>query len=125
MQKLSKRVLIVEDEESLLKVLKDKFTKEGFRVSEARNGLEGLARAEADHPDIILLDIVMPKMDGMTMLAKLRETSWGKDIEVVLLTNLSDTAKVAESVANGAYSYLVKSDWKLDEVVALVRKHTG
>ena len=117
-----KQILIVEDEEALLKALAIKFTKEGFKVSKAKNGLEGLEKAAAEHPDLILLDIVMPKMDGMTMLAKLRKTRWGKDVEVVLLTNLSDTAKVADSFNKGVYSYLVKSDWKLEEVVKLVRQ---
>jgi two-component system alkaline phosphatase synthesis response regulator PhoP len=115
-------VLVVEDEHPLRKVLSEKFTEEGFRVSNARNGLEGLVKAAKEHPDMILLDIVMPKMDGITMLSKLRKTRWGKNAEVVLLTNLSDTSKVAAGFTRGVYSYLVKSDWKLNDVVKLVRK---
>lgn len=77
------------------------------------------------HPDLILLDIVMPKMDGMTMLAQLREDEWGKTARVITLTNLSDTEKVAEAIEHGSYEYLVKSDWKIEDVVAKVREKLG
>lgn len=89
---------------------------------EAKNGEEGLEVALREHPDLILLDIIMPVMDGMTMLARLREDLWGKDAKVIMLTNLSDNEKVAETIAHGTYDYLVKSDWKLEDVVKKVRE---
>ncbi len=122
---VKKKVLIVEiveDEISLLNVLSEKFKNEGFGVLEAKNGQEGLKIALAEHPDMILLDIIMPVMDGMTMLKKLREDAWGKDAKVIILTNLSDNATVAEAGSFESHEYLVKSDWKIDDVVAKVKE---
>jgi two-component system response regulator MprA len=110
-------ILIVEDEVSLRNALRDKFVREGFHVLEARDGVEGLEVALREHPDLILFDIVMPKMDGMTMLGKIRADAWGKSVKVIVLTNLSDVG-----IAYDSYDYLVKSDWKIEDVVATVRE---
>ena len=93
-----------------------------FSTLEAKNGEEGLKVALREHPDLILLDIVMPKMDGMTMLRKLREDLWGKTAKVIILTNLSDNEKVAEALEQKSHEYLVKSDWRIEDVVAKVRE---
>lgn len=121
----NKKILIVEDEDSQRKALVDKFTREGFSVFEARDGEEGLHIALKEQPHIILLDIVMPKMDGMTMLKKLRqENEWGKKIPVILLTNLSaDDDKIIARLAEDepAY-YLVKANWTINDVVEKVNE---
>ena len=114
-ESIGAKILIVEDEASQRMALVDKFTREGFSVVEAKDGKDGLTIALQEHPDLILLDIVMPVMDGMTMLQKIREDAWGKDVKVIVLTNLSD------ALAHGSYDYLVKSDWKINDVVARVR----
>ena len=74
---MSQKILIVEDEDSLLSALVDKFLKAGYRVVTARDGEEGLTVALREQPDLILLDIVMPKMDGISLLRQLRDNSWG------------------------------------------------
>lgn len=109
----------------LLTALSNKFTLEGFDVEMASNGKEGLEKALAIHPDIILLDILMPVMDGMTMLEKLRKDSWGKNAEVIILTNLADTGSVSEALDRGTFDFLVKSDWKMEEIVKKVREKIG
>lgn len=115
------KILIVEDEPAILKALTRKFEKEKFVVLQARDGLQGLEMALKEHPDIILLDIIMPQMDGMSMLFKLRENAWGKEAKIILLTNLSDATKVSEAARQGVFDYLVKTDWHIDEVVKKVR----
>lgn len=115
-------ILIVEDEVALREALKDKLERENFEIVEAKNGQEGLQVCESVKPDLILLDIVMPVKDGLTMLKELRETDWGKNLPVILLTNLSDNEKVAEALASGSHDYLVKSDWKLEDVVERIRE---
>jgi len=120
-----KAILIIEDEMSLLEALKIKFTKEGFGILEAKNGVEGLEVAKKEHPDLILLDIIMPKMDGLTMLSRLREDKWGKDVPVILLTNLNDSEKISEASKEGVYDFLVKSDWHIDDVVKKVKETLG
>ncbi len=121
MAKSRNKILIVEDDIDLLEVLKNKFTAEKFTVIQAADGKIGLEKAFVNHPDLILLDIVMPVMDGLTMLHKLREDSWGKNVPVILLSNLSDEAKIAEAMKHGVYDYLVKADWNIDDVVKKVR----
>ncbi len=118
---IKKKVLIAEDDDSLLSVLSDNFTIAGFTVFGAVNGKEALDLALAEHPDLILLDIQMPVMDGLEMLDKLREDDWGKQAEVILLTNFADTDKVARAAEKGAYDYLVKSDWKTEDIVKKVK----
>lgn len=121
MPNVRNKILIVEDDLDLLEVLRKKFLMEKFDVLQAPNGMLGLEEAVSKHPDMILLDIIMPVMDGMTMLRKLREDSWGKDVPVILLTNLSDESKVAEGMKHGVYDYLVKADWDIGDVVKKVR----
>lgn len=118
----AKKILVVEDESPLRDALKDKLMHDGFTVVEAKNGAEGMLLAESDKPDLILLDIIMPIKDGLTMLQELRESSWGKNIPVILLTNLSDNEKVAAALEHGTYDYLVKSNWKIEDVVQRIRE---
>ena len=118
---MSKKILIVEDEDSLLSALVDKFLKAGYRVVTARDGEEGLTVALREQPDLILLDIVMPKMDGIALLRQLRDNSWGQGVPVILLTNLTDSKKIGEGMDLKAENFLVKSDWKIEDVVGKVK----
>ena len=120
-----KKILIVEDETSLRNALCEKLTREGFAILEAKNGEEGLEVALREHPDLILLDIIMPVMDGMTMLKKLREDAWGKNAKVIILTNLSDNDKMAEAITQGTFDCLIKSDRTLEDVVKKVKERLG
>jgi DNA-binding response OmpR family regulator len=117
----TKTILIVEDEQLLSKAIRRKLEKNAFNVIDAFDGGEGLAVALEKHPDLILLDIVLPIMDGVTLLDRLREDPWGKDVPVIILSNLSDASIIKESRERGVNTYLVKTDWKLDEVVEKVK----
>jgi len=122
---MEKTILVVEDESAIKGALCDKLTKEGFSVLEAKDGQEGLEMAKANHPDLILLDVVMPVMDGIAMLKALRQDDWGKDAQVMLLTNLSEQEKVADAVELGSLDYLIKTDWSLVEVVEKIKAKLG
>lgn len=115
------KILIVEDEAPLAQILSDKFTLEGFAVRQAGDGVQGLSLALEWQPDIILLDIIMPNMDGMTMLHKLRAQEGGKKIPVILLTNLSDSDKIYDAMANGVFDFLVKANWSIEDIVREVK----
>ena len=122
---MSKKILVIDDETALRSVLSDKLNSVGFETLQARDGLEGLSLALSHHPDLILLDVVMPVEDGITFLKELRTDAWGLTAKVILLTNLSDEQKVAESLKLGVFDYLVKSDWKLDDLLLKINERLG
>ncbi len=124
-KKNQKKVLVIDDEKVLRELLLSKIGQAGFEVVGAADGDEGLKKALAEHPDLILLDIIMPKMDGITMLKKLREDVWGKIVPVIVLSNLNTAEAVEKSLESGAYDYLVKVDYSLDDLVGVVRKKLG
>lgn len=119
---MSKKILIVEDDENLAEALSISLKEEGFNIFKASDGLEGLSLAEKNKPDLILCDISMPKMDGITMLAELRKNDWGKEIQVIMLTSFSDQQNISEALKHSVFSYLVKSDWDLEQIVEEVKK---
>ena len=117
-------LLIVEDDDVFIKALQIKFEKENYDVLVGKDGEEGLDLARRKHPDIILLDIVMPRMNGMEMLKKLREDSWGENVPVVIMTNIStDTNQQIDNVIYTQPSYyLIKSNTDIEEVVDKVKE---
>jgi two-component system response regulator MprA len=118
-----KKILIVEDEIAMLKALSSKFKNENFEVVEAQDGVEGLERALKEKPDVVMLDIIMPKMDGISLMKEIRgDRPWGDQVPIIMLTNLSDPESVSEAAKYKVYDFLVKTDWRLDDVVALVRE---
>jgi DNA-binding response OmpR family regulator len=121
MQDLGK-ILIIEDEKLILEALQLKFNEFGYEVVLAYDGKEGLEKALSEHPDIILLDIILLVMDGLTFLRELRKDPWGANVPVLILSNLSDANTIEESKNKGAFDYLVKTDWRLNEVVDRVKK---
>ena len=124
------RILVVEDEEILLTALSEELKQEGFDVVGAKDGVEGVEKAASEKPDLILLDLVMPRLDGIGALKQIKENPASKDIPVVILTNLSDYDKVSDALSLGAMDYLVKANYRLEELInkiktVLERKQTG
>lgn len=122
---MKKKILIVEDEKSLREALSTRLSAEKFQILEAVNGEEGLAMALREHPDLILLDLMMPVMDGVAMAKSLKKDEWGKTVKIIILTNLSDNFKVQEALKEGVYDYLIKTDWKLEDIVKKVKEKIG
>ncbi len=123
---VTKRILIVEDDLPLLNALAETFEKEGFQVLKAQDGEGGLKVALKESPDLILLDIIMPKMHGWQMLEKLREDSWGKKVLVIVLSNISDPQKKEQFMETGqVVDYLVKTELRLQDVVHKVKERLG
>jgi len=119
----NKKILIVEDESAMLAALDKKFSSCGFNVTTAENGEEGLKLAMKTKPHLVILDIIMPKMNGLEVVEKIREDErWGSGVPIIMLTNLSDAEQVAEAARFNVFDFLVKTDWRLDDIVDLVRK---
>lgn len=115
------KVLLVEDDKMIIDMYTLKFTQEGYNVIQAENGKDGLALAKKEVPDIILLDIILPKMDGFTVLKKLKEDKNLADIPVVLLTNLGQDGDVKKGLELGANDYLIKANFTPSQVVDKVK----
>ena len=122
-----KTILVVEDEKSLRDAIVDILRLKNFNPLEAKDGNEGVEIALAKHPDLILLDLIMPVMDGMTALKKIRADAWGASVPVVILTNLSATSEqlVEDMVTHKPMHYLIKSDWKLHDIVKKIEEIVG
>lgn len=118
-------ILLVEDDTFLANIYKTKFEMEGFQVDVAENGEDGFEKAKVSSPTIILLDILLPKMDGFTVLKKLKQEDSTKDIPVILLTNLGQKDDVDKGLEFGAVDYLIKAHFKPSETVEKVKKALG
>lgn len=116
-----KKILIVDDDDNLRLVLIDKLNIFGFDAVGAGNGKEGLEKALKLHPDVVLLDIMMPVMNGWDMLKKLREDEWGKKAKVIMLTVAEDSEAIARAVEGGSLAYLVKTSESMDDIVEKVK----
>lgn len=119
---MTKKIAIIEDDEAISQMYGFKFKAEGFEVESAENGIKGLKLIEKMKPDIILLDIMMPEMNGDEMLAKMRKTNWGNKIKVVVLTNLGEE-EIPKSVKHlGVLDIIVKAQYTPTQVIELVKK---
>jgi len=117
-----KKILIVEDDAILLEMYSDKFIKEGFGVITAENGKVGLEKVLNEKPDIILLDLMMPVMNGILMLRRLREFPQFKKLPVIILTNAGEVDNIKETKRyDNACEFLIKSNVSVDEIVEKVK----
>ncbi len=122
---LPKKVLVVDDEQDLRDAIATALSYEGYDVHTATDGIEAFAAAEEIVPDIILLDILMPRQNGIETLIAIRKESWGKNIPVIIMTVLDDMTKLAEALDAGATEYLVKTDIPLGTIVQKVKDRLG
>ena len=116
------KVLIIDDEQELLKMYEQAFSNTGFTSILAENGEVGIKKAKDQKPDVILLDIIMPKMNGLDVLAEIKKDPEIKEIPVILLTNLPEECSGEKSKELGAAGYLVKAENEPDQVVESVKK---
>lgn len=119
---MKKILLIIEDDPTLRSLLADAFIHEPLEILTASDGQEGLEKAQHEHPDLILLDITLPKMDGITLLDTLRKNPDDARIPVVILTNDVAMDHVWEGVSLGAYQYLVKANSDIPHIVDVVKQ---
>lgn len=115
------KVLIVEDDAQILDVYKKKFELSKFEVFTALNGVEGVKAAKANHPDIILLDVMMPTMNGFEAIEKIKKDKETAEIPVIFLSNYGEVDQMTEGFVNGAVDYLVKAEHTPSDVVNIVK----
>jgi DNA-binding response OmpR family regulator len=124
--KKSKTILIIEDDLKMQRVLKNRLTSEGFQIALALDGEEALRKTQTAVFDLILLDIILPKMNGLEFLKKFKSNKKNQTVPVVILTNLQyDDYKIIELMKEGATDYLVKAKYSLSELVRKVKEKIG
>lgn len=120
-EKKSGRILLAEDDKFLSTALGDKLTREGFAVIKATNGLEAAEQVKSAKPDLVLLDLIMPKKTGFEVLAEMKLDPETKHIPVIVLSNLGQEVDIKKAKDLGANDYLVKSDVELKEVLEKIK----
>jgi CheY-like chemotaxis protein len=115
------RILLAEDDRILRKAGEVSLKKKGYDVISAVDGEDALTKALDHKPDLVLLDVMMPKMNGFDVLFALKRDPSVKDIPVIMLTNLEQPADIKRAVDSGAHSYLVKSNMNLDDLAAKIK----
>lgn len=116
------KIAIVEDDAAISQMYRIKFEAEGYEVETAENGKLGLALIEEMKPDIVLLDLMMPEMNGDEMLEKLRATSWGKDIKVIILTNMGESEAPDTIKELNVEAFILKANMTPRQVAELVKE---
>jgi len=119
---MATKIAIIEDDQAIAQMYRMKFEADGYEVETAENGKVGLELAEKMKPEIILLDLMMPEMNGDEMLAKLRNTGWGKSIKVIILTNIGEQEIPDEVKKLGVKAIILKADMTPKQVAELVKK---
>lgn len=117
-----KTILFIEDESTLQKTFGDILKQEGYEMVSALDGEIGLRMAKVKKPDLILLDLILPKIHGFEVLKKLKEDEETKNIPVIVLTNLEGIKDVDMALQLGAQTYLIKTQYSLEEVVEKIKK---
>ena len=123
MDKINKKILIVEDDEDFIFILEKKFTAEGFTIVTAKDGEDGVIVAEKEKPDLILSDMLMPKMDGLAMAKKIKEKN--ADVPIVFLTNIKDVDYTMDIQKSGKFDFIIKADTRIDDIVAKIKAKLG
>jgi len=118
-----KKILLIEDEEILINLLEKKLGQEGYQVTVARNGLEGLEKMKEIKPDLILLDIVMPKMGGMEVMEEMQKNEELKNIPTLVISNSGQPIELSKLRKLGARDWLIKTEFNPQEVVEKVKRY--
>ena len=120
-----KTIIFIEDESALQKTFGDVLRKEGYKVMSALDGEIGWRLIKKEKPDLILLDLILPRLNGFEVLDKINADNETKDIPIIVLTNLEKTDDVKKALERGATTYLIKANYTLRDVVAKVKKTLG
>ena len=122
---MPKTILFIEDESALQKTFREILKQEGYEMTSALDGEVGLRLAKTQKPDLILLDLILPRVHGFDVLKKLKEDKETRDIPIIVLTNLEGIGDIDKALELGATTYLVKAQYSLEEVVQKIKKALG
>lgn len=119
----AKKILIIEDDKFLIKLYSDKLRREGFQVFEALSSKEGLSKLFLEKPDLVILDLVLPRKSGFEVLSEMKLNPKTKNIPVIILTNLGQESDIKRGLGLGAATYLIKTEFSINQLPELVKEH--
>ena len=119
---LKRKILVIEDEETLRRTLIQYLQEENFDVLGATDGEQGVELVKSEKPDLVLLDIILPKKNGFQVLEEIKQNKTTKNIPVIILTNLESMEDIQKAFDKGAMTYLVKSEYKLEDIVKKINE---
>ena len=122
---MTKKILLIEDEEILINLLEKKIIQEGYEFFIARNGVEGLEKMKETKPDLILLDIIMPKMGGFEVMEEMQKDEELKEIPVIIISNSGQPVEIDRIQKLGAKDWLIKTEFDPQEVIEKIKKQIG
>jgi len=122
---MAKKILIVEDEEVMINLLERKLSQEGYKVETARDGEEGLGKMKKDKPDLVLLDIIMPRKGGFEVMEEMQKDKQLKDIPVIVISNSGQPVELDKAKELGAQDWLIKTEFDPQEVIEKVKNQIG
>lgn len=122
---MPKKILIIEDEEIMCGLLERKLAQRGYRVSIAKDGVEGIEKMQQEKPDLILLDVIMPRMDGFEVMEKMAKDRKLKKIPVIIISNSGQPVEIDKAKELGAKDWLIKTQFDPQEVIEKVVKQIG
>lgn len=121
MPEIKKTILIIEDDKFLRELIARKLKKEGFAISEAVDGEKGLKKTKTEKPDLVLLDLILPGIDGFEVLAEIKKDHIAAEIPVIILSNLGQKDDIERGLKLGAVDYLIKAHFTLGEIIKKIK----
>ena len=118
---MSRKILIIEDDKFLKELIAQKLVKEGYNIAEAIDGEEGIKKVKSEQPDLVLLDLILPGIDGFEVLSKMKEDSSLVSIPVIILSNLGQKEDVEKGLKLGAADYLIKAHFTPGEIIDKIK----
>ena len=122
---MAKKILIIEDDKFLRELIVKKLVKEGYEISEAVDGEEGIKKVKEEKPDLVLLDLILPGIDGFEVLAQMKEDRNVTKIPAIILSNLGQKEDIEKGLKLGAVDYLVKAHFTPGEIIEKIKKILG
>lgn len=118
---MAKKILIVEDDKFLRELISQKLMKEGYDIAEAVDGVKGVEAVKSEKPDLVLLDLILPELDGFGVLAKVKEDPQASQIPIIILSNLGQKDDIEKGLKLGATDYLIKAHFTPNEIVDKIK----
>jgi DNA-binding response OmpR family regulator len=123
---MNKKILLIDDDDMISKTMSERFRSDGIEIVVEMDGEKGLARTKSDNPDLVILDLTLPKLDGLEVLKRIREDEEIANIPIIIFSNRDDMDTISATLEHGQLiDFIAKHEWKLEDIVTLAKKRMG